>query len=229
MGSRVVLWVHWGPRTQESAALLVAPVVARWCGVPVWLSDGWKAYPAARLQVLGRVSPRRRRGPRGRPPKPRLRPPRALCDGQVVQGREGPGKLLHVGSRVVDGGPRRFVREMARRGRQPSIHTACRARWDGTLRGLCAPWRRRTRCRAASPRRHQARVGLVVDLDTCVLPHKSLRQQGRPRTPAMAIGLAQHVWSDRDSSGYPVQPAPLGRQLMEQRVKELLLPALEAG
>jgi hypothetical protein len=40
MSSRFVLWVHWGPRTQESAALLIAQVVARLCSLPVWLSDG---------------------------------------------------------------------------------------------------------------------------------------------------------------------------------------------
>jgi hypothetical protein len=51
--------------------------------VPVWLSDGWKAYPAALLQVLGRVYQRCRRGTRGRHPKPRLVPPRALFYGDA--------------------------------------------------------------------------------------------------------------------------------------------------
>jgi hypothetical protein len=32
MGSRFVWWVHWGPRTQERAARLIAPLVARQCG-----------------------------------------------------------------------------------------------------------------------------------------------------------------------------------------------------
>lgn len=91
MGSRVVLWGHWGPRTQESAALLVAQVVARLCGVPVWLSDGWKAYQAALLQVLGQVYQRRRRGSRGRHPKPQLVPPKDLFYGQVVKVRDGRG------------------------------------------------------------------------------------------------------------------------------------------
>jgi IS1 family transposase len=229
MGSRFVLWVHWGPRTQESAALLVAQVVARLCGLPVWLSDGWKAYPAALLQVLGQVHQRRRRGSRGRHPKPQLVPPKDLFYGQVVKVRDGRGRLLRVVSRVVYGGPRRFVLEMARRGLRPSIHTAFMERWYGTLRGLCAPLRRRTRCSSSSQNRHRARVWLLVDLYNFVLPHKSLRQHGRPRTPAMAIGLAQHVWSYRDYIGYPVHPDPLGCQLMEQRVKELWAPALEAG
>jgi transposase-like protein len=229
MSSRFVLWVHWGPRNQENAALLIAQVVARLCGLPVWLSDGWKAYPAALLQVLGRVSQRRRRGPRGRHPQPQLVPPKDLFYGQVVKVRDGTGKLLRVISRVVYGGPRRFVLEMASRGLRPSIHTAFMERWYGTLRGLCAPLRRRTRCGSSSQRRHQARVWLVVDLYNFVLPHKSLRQQGRSHTPAMTIGLAQHVWSDRDYLWYPVHPDPLSRQFMQQRVKALLTPALEAG
>jgi IS1 family transposase len=229
MDSRFVLWVHWGPRTQESAALLVAQVVARLCGLPVWLSDGWKAYPAALLQVLGKVYQRRRRGSRGRHPKPQLVPPKDLFYGQVVKVRDGRGTLLRVVSRVVYGGPRRFVLEMARRGLRPSIHTAFMERWDGTLRGLCAPLRRRTRCSSSSQNRHRARVWLLVDLYNFVLPHKSLRQHGWPRTPAMTIGLAHHVWSSRDYIWYPVHPDPLGCQLMEQRVKELLAPALEAG
>jgi hypothetical protein len=229
MGRRFVLWVHGGPRTQARAARLIAPLVARLCGLPVWLSDGWKAYPAALWHVRGRVAQRRRRGRRGRHPQPCVVPPRELCSGQVVKGRPGTGKLLRVVSRLVYGGPRRCVQEMACRGLRPSIHTAFMERWYGTRRGLCAPLRRRTRCSSASQRRHRARVWLVVDLYHFVLPHKSLHQQGRLRTPAMAIGVAGHGWSYQDSIGYPVHPDPLGRQLMQQRVKDLLVPALEAG
>ncbi len=178
---------------------------------------------------MGRVYQRRRRGRRGPHPKPRLVPPRDLFYGQVVKVRSRRGTLLRGGSRVVYGGPRRFVREMARRGLRPSIQTAFMERWYGPLRGLCAPLRRRTRCSSASPSRHRARIWLVVDLYNFVLPHKSLRQQGQPRTPAMAIGVAGRVWSYRDYLWHPVHPDPLGHLLMQQRVKELLTPALEAG
>jgi transposase-like protein len=229
MRRRVLLWVHWGPRTQERAALLIAPVVARRWRVPVGLSAGWTADPAALVQVLGLGYQRCRRGTRGRHPKPRVGPPRELFYGQVVQVREATGHLLHVVSRVVDGGPRRFFRERERRRLGATIHTACMERWYGTLRGLCAPLRRRTRCGSSRPSRHHARVWLLVDLDNGVLPPKSLRQQGQPRTPALVIGLAAHVWSDRDYLWYPVHPDPLGRQLMQQRVKARLIPALQAG
>lgn len=228
VGRLCLLWVHWGLRTPDSAALLIAQVGARLDGLPVWRRDGGKADPAARLQVLGRVY-RRRRGRRGPPPKPRLVPPQDLCAGQVVKVRDRRGKLRRVVSRVVYGGPRRFTTERASRGLRPASQTACMARWYGTLRGLCAPLRRRTRCGSSRPSRHHARVWGVVDLYTFVLPHQRLRQQGRPHTPAMASGRAQHVRSSRDSLWYPGHPAPFGRQLMEPRVKERLTPALETG
>jgi hypothetical protein len=61
MGGWFLLWVDVGPRTQEMAAALIAQVVARTRAVPLLLTDGWKAYTAALLQVLGVVyQPRRR-------------------------------------------------------------------------------------------------------------------------------------------------------------------------
>ena len=55
MGSWFLLWVDFGPRTQGTAATLIAQVVARTRQLPLFLTDGWKAYPAALLQVVGRV------------------------------------------------------------------------------------------------------------------------------------------------------------------------------
>ena len=53
MGSLFLLWVDVGPRTQEMAAGMIAQVVARVEQLPLFFTDGWKAYPAALLQVLG--------------------------------------------------------------------------------------------------------------------------------------------------------------------------------
>ena len=47
MGRWFLLWVDIGPRTQEQAATLVAQVVARVRAVPLFLTDGWKAYSTA--------------------------------------------------------------------------------------------------------------------------------------------------------------------------------------
>jgi len=87
MGSWFLLWVDFGPRTQAQAATLIAQVIARVREVPVLLTDGWKPYTAALLQVLGVVYHPRRRGKVGRKPKPRLVAPKDLFDAQVVKVR----------------------------------------------------------------------------------------------------------------------------------------------
>jgi hypothetical protein len=75
MGSWFLRWVDVGPRTPEMASTLIAQGVARTRAVPLFLTDGWQAYPAALLQVLGGVDRRRRRGTVGRKPTPRRAAP----------------------------------------------------------------------------------------------------------------------------------------------------------
>jgi IS1 family transposase len=195
MGSWFLLWVDFGPRTQETAATLMAQVIARTQQLPLFLTDGWKAYTAALLQGIGRVYRPRRRGKVGRKPKPRLVAPHTLFYAQVVKHRNKAGQVVEVSRRVVFGGPRRFLKQLRLRQLGETIQTAFMERWYGTLRGLVAPLRRRTRCLSWSRSRHRGKVWLLVSLYNFVLPHKSLRQGRTPRTPAMAIRLTDHVWS----------------------------------
>jgi len=193
MGSWFLLWVDFGPRTQDMAATLIAQVVARTRQLPLFLTDGWKAYTAALLQVVGVVYRRRRRGKVGRKPKPRFVAPKNLFYAQVVKRRNTAGRVVDVRRRVVFGGPRRFGKQLRLRQLGETIQTAFMERWYGTLRGLVAPLRRRTRCLSWSRSRHRGKVWLLVSLYNFVLPHKSLRQGHTQRTPAMAIGLTDHV------------------------------------
>jgi hypothetical protein len=193
MGSWFLLGVDFGPRPQDTAATLIAPVVARARAVPMFLPDGCKAYTAALLQVRGVIYRRWRRGKVGRKPKPRLAAPKDLFYAQVVQVRNQAGQVVQVSTRVVFGGPRRFCTHLRQRRLGQTIQTACMERWYGTLRGLVAPLRRRTRCLSWSRVRHRGKVWLLVSLYNFVMPHKSLRQGRTPRTPAMAIGLTDHV------------------------------------
>lgn len=229
MKSFFLLWVEMGQRGATEAATLVAQVVARLRRVPLFLTDGWKVYKQALLRVLGRVYRPRRRGARGRHPKPRLVAPPDLFYAQVVKVRSAAGRIVEVTTRVVFGGPRRFFHQLARRRLGSRIQTAFQERWYATIRGLCAPLRRRTRCLSRSIQRHMGRVWLLVDLYNFLMPHRSLRQRSRRRTPAMAIGLADHVWSYRDYIWHPVHPDPQGRARRQQRVAELLTPALEVA
>ena len=227
MGSWFLLWVDFGPRTQETAAALIAQVIARTRPLPLFLTDGWKAYTAALLQVVGGVYRRRRRGKVGRKPTPRLIAPKHLFYAQVVKVRNPAGQVVEVSRRVVFGGPRRFGKQLWLRQLGTTIQTAFMERWYGTLRGLVAPLRRRTRCLSWSHIRHRGKVWLMVSLYNFVLPHKSLRQGRTPRTPAMAIGLTDHVWSYREYIWLPVHTTPALTQPLDDRIRQLLTPALQ--
>lgn len=228
MGSWFLLWVDFGPRTQDTAATLIAQVVARVRALPLFLTDGWKAYPAALLQVVGVVYRPRRRGKVGRKPKPRLVAPKDLFYAQVVKVRDKTGHVVKVSTRVIFGGPRRFFTQLHTWQLGKTIQTAFMERWYGTRRGLVAPLRRRTRCLSWDLTRHRGRVWLLVSLYNFVMPHKSLRQGRSQRTPAMAIGLADHVWSSRDYIELPVHPDPPLAKQLEERIARLLTPALHA-
>jgi hypothetical protein len=227
MGSWFLLWVDVGPRTPEQAALMLAQVVARVRELPLFLTDGWKAYSAALLQVVGMVYRRRRRGKGGRQPKPRLVAPKHLFYAQVVKVRNQRGQVAEVNRRVVFGGPRRFMQPWRLRQLGTTIQTAFMERWYGTLRGLVAPLRRRTRCLSWSWGRHRGRLWLMVSLYNFVMPHKSLRQGRTRRTPAMAIGLTDHIWSYREYIWLPVHADPVLRQQMDEQIEHLLTPALQ--
>jgi IS1 family transposase/transposase-like protein len=227
MGSWFLLWVDFGPRTQDTAAALIAQVVARARQLPLFLTDGWKAYTAALLQVVGVVYRPRRRGHVGRKPKPRLVAPKALFYAQVVKVRNKTGQVMEVRRRVVYGGPRRFVKQLRLRQLGKTIQTAFMERWYGTLRGLVAPLRRRTRCLSWSRTRHRGKVWLLVSLYNFVMPHKSLRQGRTPRTPAIALGLTDHVWSYREYIWLPVHTDPALTKQMDERMAHLLTPALQ--
>jgi hypothetical protein len=228
LGSWFLLWVDFGPRTQDTTALLIAQVVARARQLPLFRTDGWKAYTAALLQGAGVVYRPRRRGKVGRKPNPRLVAPPALCYAQVVKVRTKTGHVVEVSRRVVYGGPRRFSKQVRLRQLGETIQTAFMERWYGPLRGLVAPLRRRTRCLSWSRARQRGRVWLLVSLYNFVMPHKSLRQGHTPRTPAMAIGLTDHVWSYREYSWLPVHPDPVITKQMDERLARLLPLALQA-
>ena len=163
----------------------------------------------------------------GRKPKPRLVAPKSLFYAQVVKVRNQAGHVVEVSRRVVFGGPRRFGKPLRLRQLGETIQTAFMERWSGTLRGLVAPLRRRTRCLSWSRTRHRGKVWLLVSLYNFVMPHKSLRQGHTSRTPAMAIGLTDHVWSYREYIWLPVHTDPVLTKQRDERIAHLLTPALQ--
>lgn len=226
MGSLFILFVAFGPRNTDTAAYLIAQVVARLKAIPLFLTDGWKAYPAALLRVLGKVYRPRRKGKVGRFPKPRVVAPQNLFYAQVIKVKDQAGRTVEVKRKVIFGGPRRFFKQLGLKCLGTTIQTAFMERWYASLRGWVAALRRRTRCLSWSAKRHQGRVWLMVSLYNFVIPHKSLRQGKTKRTPAMAIGLTDHIWTYREYIWLPVHPDPILKKKMDERIEQLLTPAL---
>ena len=166
---------------------------------PTWSSDGLEAYRAALLARHHVVQTFPRTGKRGRPRRPRLVAHPRLRYGQVVKQRDARHHIVAVRTRGVFGAPP-----------LTDIRTVYLERQNGTLRH---DNRRLTRKTLAFSK---ALTGLRGQLTTyqayanLCRPHRGLAQRvdqrvrGRtwrrwaPRTPAMAAGIADHVWSLRE-------------------------------
>jgi IS1 family transposase len=220
--STLLLALNIGDRTLAMAQRLVHQVVevlAPGC-VPLFLTDGFKEYTTALLTHCGHwVQPERRQAT-GPAPKPRWMPLPHLLYAQVsktVRRR----RLVRVRHRVVFGTLEAVQQVLAACGWQ--INTAFIERLNLSMRQHVAAIGRRvtTLCKHEDGLRQQLAVYHVY-YNFC-LPHASLRvplpqplptngtgsaKTWRPRTPAMAAGLTDRVWSLREVLLFRVPPWP---------------------
>jgi hypothetical protein len=190
--TKLLLAIDVGDRTLAMAQRVVHQVVQVLAPgrVPLFLTDGFKEYTTALLTHYGSwVQPLRRQAT-GPAPKPRWIPLPGLLYAQVIKTVRR-RRLVRVRHRVVFG-------TLAAVGRR--VATLCKGE-DGL---------------------HQELALYHVYHNFC-LPHTSLRQplpqpeltkgtgsakQWQPRTPAMAAGLTDHVWSLREVLLFRVPPWP---------------------
>jgi hypothetical protein len=229
--SRFLLDLRVGPRTLETAAHLVATVAMVCClcrklpGKLLLLIDNHLPYPSAILQVLGRIRHRRRRRGHGRLKHPDLVPIPGLLVGVVEKIRTSTGKLLRVKTRALFGGAKQNVVRLVRRlGIGQQINTAHLERLNGTLRTQQQA-RLGRRTRNASRRRCclQWSLWLWRDLYNWVRPHAGLEGH----TPAMAVGLAERVWSVQEYVRNAVHVSELQRQIWADERESLITSELE--
>src|SRR5215510_4624956 len=220
--SKCLLTIDVGERSGAMAQRVVHQVVqvlAPGC-VPLFLTDGFKEYAAALLAHFGEwVQPPRRQAT-GPAPKPRWMPVPQLLYAQVVKTVRR-RRLVRVRPRVVFGTLEAVQQVLAAGGWQ--INTAFMERVNLTIRQPVAAVGRRvtTLCKGEDGLRQQL-VLYHVYYNFC-LPHASLRvplpqplptngtgsaKQWRPRTPAMAAGLTDRVWTLRGGLMFRVPPWP---------------------
>jgi len=220
--SKLLLAIDVGDRTLAMAQGVVHQVVqvlAPGC-VPLFLTDGLKEYATALLTHFGYwVQPPRRQAT-GPAPKPRWMPVPQLLYAQVVKTVRR-RRLVRVRHRVVFGTLEAVQQVLAACGWQ--INTAFIERVNLTIRQHVAAVGRRvtTLCKGEDGLRQQLALYHVY-YNFC-LPHASLRmplpqplptngtgsaKTWRPRTPAMAAGLTDHVWTLREVLLFRVPPWP---------------------
>jgi IS1 family transposase len=220
--SKLVLTIDVGERTLALAQRVVhhvAQVLAPDCA-PLFLTDGFREYLTALLTHYGQwVQPPRRQA-QGPAPKPRWMPQPALLYAQVVKTVRR-RRLVRVRHRVVFGTLETVNAVLAPLGCQ--INTAFIERLNLTIRQHVAAVGRRvtTLCKGEDGMRQQ--LVLFQAYHNFCLPHASLRvplaaplptngtgaaTQWQPRTPAMAAGLTDHVWTLREVLLFRVPPWP---------------------
>jgi len=220
--SKLLVVVDVGSRTLAMAQRVVhqvTQVLAPDC-VPLFLTDGFKEYTTALLTHFGQwVQPWRRQAT-GPAPKPRWMPQPQLLYAQVVKTVRR-RRLVDVQHRIVFGTLGAVQQVLAAHGWQ--INTAFIERLNLTIRQHVAAVGRRvsTLCKGEDGVRQQLALYHVY-YNFC-LPHASVRQplpqaepthgtgsakRWQPRTPAMAAGLTDHVWTLREVLLFRVPPWP---------------------
>jgi len=224
--SRFVLDLRVGPRTLELAKQLVA-AVAGCCipglPLPLLLMDDHLPYPTAILEVFGLLKHRRRRRPQGRKRQPGLKPPPGLLAGVVQKVRDATGHLSRVRGRALFGSKREILKRIAALGIGQTIATAHVERLNGTLRGQQARLARKSQHRSQGEGWLQWSLWLWRDLYNWTRRHGSMAG----KSPAVVLGLTDHVWSVQEYVRYPVHVSDLQHDLWDEQRQELLTSALE--
>ena len=173
-------------------------------------SDEHAPYETAIRRAYGVETPRPRRPGPGRPPRPVKVVPAGFCYATVRKRREK-GRVVEVTRAVVFGTMALLNALLTRSTASTTINTSFVERNNGTDRHQNSRKRRKTYGFSKQIELHHAAsyfVGYSYNFCWCV---RTLRARGgdghwRPRTPAMAAGLADRVWSTWDWITYPAKP-----------------------
>jgi IS1 family transposase/transposase-like protein len=219
---KLILAVDAGDRTLTMAQRLVhqvTEVLAPHCA-PLFLTDGFGEYLTALITHYGHWVQPERRHDKGPQPKLRWMPLPGLLYAQVVK-RYRRRRLVGVKHRVIFGAAQTIEAILAKRGWK--INTALIERLNLDFRQHVAAIGRRvnTLCKYEAGLCQQLTLFHVCH--NFVLPHASLRlplpeleavpgtgaiKRWQPRTPAMAAGLTDRIWSVREVLMYRVPPWP---------------------
>jgi IS1 family transposase len=180
----------------------------------VLFSDGEASYKTLFAEIFGYAYRPARQGRVGRPPSLRHRIAHTQAHVQIVKQRQGK-RLVSVDVRLAHGSWKRVERELRRLGYQQP-NTSAIERRNGTARRMDACSVRKTLAFARRPETRTARGAWGMCVYNWVREHRSLRcpldePQGRrkyeKRSPALAAGLTEHLWTIPELLACPAYPS----------------------
>ena len=210
--SRLLLCLVPGKRNGEVCERLIRQVRDRTGGRTDLLitSDEHAPYETAIHEVYGVEQPQPRRPGPGRPPKPKKVVPPDLCYATVRKRREK-GRVVAVVRTVVFGTLCLLGALLERSTASTTINTSFVERNNGTDRHQNARKRRKTCAFSKDLAMHRAASSFIGFSYNFCWAVRTLRIRGsdgtwQARTPAMAAGLSDHVWSIEEWITYPTKP-----------------------
>ncbi len=208
---RLILAMAAGPRTLETAMILIQMTANVVLGVPCFFSDGFSCHFSALIEYYHRIKVFPRTGKPGRPEKSVMKPHENLIYGQVVKEREK-GRVVGTVHRVICGAER-----PARPGLE--ISTSLIERLNRTIRQSLAPPVRKTLSFSKERKNLEKQVIFFQAFYNFARPHMSLREKvsesgglfrrkWKQVTPGMAAGITDHVWTFRELLSFKPDRSP---------------------
>lgn len=194
--SKLVVSLRVGKRTYDQTVALVQDTERRLRRghLPAIFTDAFASYESALLEVFGRRYP-----PKGRGCRAMIRWRQGLAYGQVKKRYKG-GRVEGVEVRAVHGKAR--LEHVIYLLGYKQINTSVVERHNGTSRLRNQRKVRKTLAFSKAHRYHCWMSWLSVGLYNFCRSHSSLKirqeTEVHHRTPAMAAGLADHIWSTRE-------------------------------
>jgi IS1 family transposase len=206
---RLVISVVPGKRTEEHVHLLVQDFKERTGGrlMNLMTSDEYPAYKAAIVAAYAEIREQPRTGRPGRPKKPMQVLPKKLKYATVHKEREN-GRVVKVTTRVVFGTLKAVVAALALSLVSTAVNTVFVERHNGSDRNRNRRKVRKTCCFSKDWAVHEAMTYFTMYSYNFCWPVRTLRVQVgekeyQQRTPAMAAGLTDHVWTIREWATCP--------------------------
>ena len=206
---RLVVSVVPGKRTAEHVQELVQDFKERTAGRVMNLitTDEYPAYATALLDAYGEEVTPERTGKPGRPKAPYQVPLPDLNYATVHKTREK-GRVVKIAFLVVFGTVATVMAALALSQVSRAINTAFVERHNGTDRNRNGRKVRKTYCFSKDWEVHEAVTYFTMYSYNFCWPVRTLREKDaeghwHDRTPAMAAGLADHVWPLAEWLAFP--------------------------